>query len=141
MEGRSKLSDDLSELLGLSQSTSAIPSSVLAAAPHLSKLTAIAKSDPHLEATHKLRSLFAPDKVQDTIVVQAQLAPVTEPLPHSIWRKIVLDQYVDFEKLFASMDRGYNHLDDPKDFGGGFTLVKKEQTYSKRALHTEADWI
>ncbi|KAF8236212.1 hypothetical protein L208DRAFT_1529911 [Tricholoma matsutake] len=109
--------------------------------PHLSKLTAIAKSDPHLEATHKLHSLFAPEKVQDVIVVQAQLAPVTEPLPHSIWCKIVLDQYVDFKKLFASMDRGYDHLDDPKDFGGGFTLVKKEQTYSKHPLHTEADWI
>ena len=79
--------------------------------------------------------------MQDAIINQAQLAPLAEPLPRSIWRKILQDQFVDFEKLFASMDRGYDHNDEPKDFAADFALVKKEQAYTKRALRTEADWI
>ena len=39
------------------------------------------------------------------------------------------------------MDMGYDHHDDPKDFGAGYALVKKDQAFSKRALRTEADWI
>ena len=39
------------------------------------------------------------------------------------------------------MDMGYDHHDDPKDFGVGYALVKKDQAFSKHALQTEADWI
>ena len=31
--------------------------------------------------------------------------------------------------------------DDPKDFGAGYALVRKDQAFSKCALRTEADWI
>jgi hypothetical protein len=37
------------------------------------------------------------------------------------------------------MDKGYNHYNDPKDFGAGYTLVKKDQAFSKWLLQTEAD--
>ena len=114
---------------------------MLAAAPHLAKLSAASKSDPHLDATQKLQSVFSPEKVQDTIISEAQLAPLAEPLPRSIWRKILQDQFVDFEKLFASMDRGYDHNDEPKDFAADFALVKKEQAFTKHPLWTESDWI
>ena len=52
----SQFSEELADLLGLSRPTdsSSIPSSVLAAAPHLAKLSATSKSDPHLDATQKL---------------------------------------------------------------------------------------
>ena len=93
---------------------------MLAAAPHLAKLSAASKSDPHLDATQKLQSVFSPEKVQDMIISEAQLAPLAEPLPHSIWQKILQDQFVDFEKLFASMDRGYDHNNEPKDFAADF---------------------
>ena len=135
------LSDELSTLLGLSTGKGAIPASVLAKAPHLAKLSAPVVSDPHLEKTQELLSVFSPQNVQDILVNKAQFAPVRDPLPQTFWRKILLDSYVDFEKLFASMDKGYDHHDDPKDFGAGYALVKKDQAFSKRALRTEADWI
>ena len=98
------LSDELSTLLSLSTGKGAIPASVLAKAPHLAKLSAPVMSDPHLEKTQELVSVFSPQNIQDILVNKAQFAPVRDPLPQTFWRKILLDSYVDFEKLFASMD-------------------------------------
>jgi hypothetical protein len=55
--------------------------------------------------------------------------------------KIILDQLIDFEKIFASMEKGYDHHDGPKDFSSGFTLVKKDQAFTKRPLRMEAEWV
>jgi hypothetical protein len=74
-------------------------------------------------------------------VANAQLAETSDPIPRSIWCQITLDQFVDFEKLFASMDKGYEHLDDIKDFGAGFALVKKEQSHKKRPIRDESEWL
>jgi len=135
------LTDELASLLGLSSAKGAIPASVLAKAPHLSKLSDPTATDPHLEKTQELLSVYSPQSSQDILVNKAQFAPVSDPLPRTIWRKILLDLFVDFEKLFASMDKGYDHHDDPKDFGAGYALVKKDQAFSKRPLGTKADWI
>ena len=134
------LSDDIADLLGISTTKGSIPASVLAKAPHLSKLSDSTKSDPHLERTQELVTVFSPQSVQDVLVNKAQFAPVSDPLPCTIWHKILIDHFVDFEKLFASMDRGYDHHDDPKDFGAGYALVKKDQAFTKRPLQTEAEW-
>jgi len=66
---------------------------------------------------------------------------ISQLLPQLIWKLIIEDQYVDFAKLFASMDPGYNPYDDPKDFGGGYALVKKDHLLVKQPVHTESDWI
>lgn len=134
------LSNELVTLLGLADK-GAIPASVLAKAPHLSILSEASQSDKHLNETQVLLTAYSPQSVQDVLVAKAQFAPVSDPLPHTIWRKIILDQFVDFEKLFALMEKGYDHHDDPKDFGADFALVKKEQAFPKCMLHTEADWI
>jgi hypothetical protein len=134
------LSDEIASLLGLTNSKGAIPASVLAKAPHLSKLSDPLVTDPHLERTQELLMVYSPQSSQDILVNKAQFAPVGDPLPRTIWRKILLDHFVDFEKLFASMDKGYDHHDDPKDFGGGYALVKKDQAFSRRTLRSEADW-
>jgi hypothetical protein len=128
------LTDELASLLGLSSAKGAIPASVLAKAPHLSKLSDSTATDPHLEKTQDLLSVYSPQSSQDILVNKAQFAPVGDPLPRTIWRKVLLDLFVDFEKLFASMDKGYDHHDDPKDFGAGYALVKKDQAFSKRPL-------
>lgn len=128
------ISDEIANLLGISGAKGAIPASVLAKAPHLSKLSDPTATDPHLEKTQDLLSVYSPQSSQDILVNKAQFAPVGDPLPRSIWRKILLNHFVDFEKLFASMDKGYDHHDDPKDFGGGFALVKKDQAFSKHPL-------
>jgi len=66
---------------------------------------------------------------------------ISRTLPCLIWKLIIEDQYVEFTKLFASMDPGYDSNDDPKDFGGGYALVKKDHLSAKRAVCTESDWI
>lgn len=135
------ISDEIANLLGISGAKGAIPASVLTKAPDLLKLSDPTATDPHLEKTQDLLSVYSPQFSQDILVSKAQFAPVGDPLPHSIWWKILLDHFVDFEKPFALVDKGYNHHDDPKDFGGGFALVKKDQAFSKCPLQTEADWV
>ena len=67
--------------------------------------------------------------------------PLSDPIPRSIWKLIAQDHFVDFEKLFASMERGYDHNDEPREFAGGFSLIKKDASSAKRALQSESDWI
>jgi hypothetical protein len=55
-----------------------------------------------------------------------------------------VSQPLPWSKLFASMDPGYDPYDpydDPKDFGGGYALVRKDHLSVKRPVHTESDWI
>lgn len=70
-----------------------------------------------------------------------QQQPLDDPIPRSIWRDIIQDRFVNFEKLFASMDRGYDHHDEPRSFHGEFALVRKDQFVLKKPLLTEAQWI
>ncbi|EDR09773.1 uncharacterized protein LACBIDRAFT_325572 [Laccaria bicolor S238N-H82] len=69
-----------------------------------------------------------------------QLQPLVDPIPRPLWRAIIQDQYVDFEKLHASMDRGFSHNDDAKDFAGGFSLVRKDQYSARKVVRNEAEW-
>jgi len=94
----------------------------------------------HLDETWKLRQLFTAEKV-DAIVDLMQQQQLDEPIPRSIWRDIIQDRFVNFEKLYASMDLGYDHQDELKDFLGGYAIVKKDQASAKRSVQTEAEWI
>ena len=140
------LTSDLFKLFGggdsgTKTSDSSIPSSILEAAPHLRHLTANAIKDPHLEETWKLRNIFMGKDALDPIVSLLQSQSLAQPLPRSIWKPIVQDHYVDFEKLFASMEPGYDHNDDPKDFGDGYAIVRKDHFTTKKPLRNEADWL
>ena len=123
-----------------SSSSSTIPTSVLSAAPHLSTLSDRVFLDSHLQSTWKLRQTFASDKAIEPIIDLMQLQPLTDPIPRTLWRQIIQDVYVDFEKLHASMDRGYSHQDEPKEFAGGFSLVKKDHYSARKPVRNEADW-
>jgi hypothetical protein len=70
-----------------------------------------------------------------------QQQKLDEPIPRLIWREIVQDRFVNFEKLYASMDLGYDHQDKLKDFPSGYAIVKKDQASAKRLIQTEAEWI
>jgi hypothetical protein len=135
------LTDEVANFLGIPNSKGAIPAAVLAKAPHLAELAISVEADAHLEKTQELLTVFSPQATQEALVNKAQFASVAVPLPRTIWRKIILDHFVDFEKLFISMEKGYDHHDDPKDFGAGYTLVKKEQAFSKLKLRSKADWL
>ncbi|EDR10816.1 uncharacterized protein LACBIDRAFT_315653 [Laccaria bicolor S238N-H82] len=116
--------DDLAKLLGVERSTpQSLPATVLTLAPHLAELSTSAISDPHIEETWKLRQAIGTDKTIDSLV------------------NLMQDHFVDFEKLFASMDKGYDHNDEPRDFGGGYALVKKDQASAKRPLRSESEWL
>ena len=95
------LSDELASLLGISSVRGTIPASMLTKAPHLARLSESTTTDPHLEKTQELLLVYSPQGSQDILVNKAQFAPVSDPLPQTIWRKILLDLFVDFEKLFA----------------------------------------
>ncbi|EDQ98591.1 uncharacterized protein LACBIDRAFT_298826 [Laccaria bicolor S238N-H82] len=135
--------DDIVRLLDgrPSSSGSSIPASVLAAAPHLSSLSEHALNDTHLQTTWKLRQAYASDKAIDPLIDLMQLQPLVDPIPRTIWRNIIQDQYVNLEKLYASMDRGYSHEDEAKDFAGGYALVRKDQYSAKKPIKQEAEWI
>jgi hypothetical protein len=134
--------DQLAAILSLSSPTTAsgsLSSSLLSQAPHLAKLSS-SSGDSHLDETWKLRQLFTAERV-DAIVDLMQQQQLDEPIPRSIWRDIIQDRFVNFEKLYASMDLGYDHQDELKDFLGGYTIVKKDQASAKRPVQTEAEWI
>jgi len=128
-------------LLGLNApiSASSLPASVLTAAPHLAKLSSLG-GDTHLDSTWNLRQAYSGDKAIDAIVDIMQRQQLEEPIPRSIWKEIVQDRFVNFQKLFAAMEPGYDHHDEPKDFHGGFALIKKDQAIARKAVVTEADW-
>lgn len=134
----SHLANEVADFLGIPNTKGAIPAVVLAKAPHLADLLLLAQADVHLENAQELLAVFSPPATQEALVTKAQF---TVPLPQTIWCKIILDHFVDFEKLFMSMEKGYNHHDNSKDFGTGYVLIKKEQAFTKLKLHSEADWL
>jgi hypothetical protein len=131
----------LASLLGENKpsTTSLFPSSILEGAPHLKALSGSSFDDPHLGSTWRLRRVFQGDI--EGVIDGMRGQNISQPLPRSIWRLIIEDRYVDFTKLYASLDPGYDPNDEPKDFGGGYALVKKDHLIAKRPIRTESDWI
>jgi hypothetical protein len=133
--------DELGSVLGVHKSHSGgIPESVLSAVPQLASLSA-AVGDDHLQETFRLRRIFASDKALDPTIDLMQQQQLDVPIPHGLWKDIIQDRFVNFEKLFASMDVGYDHSEVPKDFHAGFVLVKKDQLVAKKALKSDGDWM
>ncbi|KAJ6607544.1 hypothetical protein B0H10DRAFT_2439533 [Mycena sp. CBHHK59/15] len=138
-------SADLERILGIklptSSSSTSLSAALLSVAPHMAQLSAGVTADPHIEETWKLRRAFAADKSLDLVIDLMQLQALVDPLPRTIWRSIVQDQYINFEKINAAFEVGYDHQDEPKDFAGEYVLVKKEQVLAKRAVKTETEWV
>jgi len=135
--------DDFVKLLNNrpSSSGSSIPASVLAAAPHLTSLSEHALNDSHLQTTWKLQQAYASEKAINPLIDLMQLQPLIDPILRTIWHNIIQDQFVNLEKLYVSMDQGYSHQDEAKDFAGGYVLVRKDQYSAKKPVKHEAEWI
>lgn len=133
--------EQLATLLRLQtpSSNNGLPDAILSGAPHLARL-AQPIGDSHLDETWRLRYLFASEKAVDSVIDVVQRQQLDEPMPRSVWKDIVLDWFVNFEKLFAVMEPGYDHQDMPKDFFGELALVKKEHARAKNAVVSESDW-
>lgn len=130
----------LAELLGDDESSEPLgfPASVLDAAPHLKDLPSPSFDDPHLGQTWRLKRAY--EKAIDNVIDGMRGQEIAQPLPRSIWKTIIEDRYVDFEKLFAGMDPNYDPNDESKDFGGGFALIKKDHASAKHPIHNESEW-
>ncbi|KIK49893.1 hypothetical protein GYMLUDRAFT_253463 [Collybiopsis luxurians FD-317 M1] len=94
--------------------SSGLSTALLTAAPHLASL-----SSPISVAIHSF----------------------VDPLPHSLLRLIIKDQFVDFEKVHAAVTQPGLVHDDSKDFGSEYKLVRKESEIRHLPLTTEAQWF
>jgi hypothetical protein len=121
-------------------STLSLSPGLLALAPRLGSLCA-SSSDKYLEKTWKLRQAFAKEPNTDLLIDTMQQQPLRDPIPRSIWKDILQDKFISFPKLFATMEPGYDHRDDAKEFHGGFSLVQKDQISARKPLRSETDWI
>ena len=140
--GTSNVLDKVLELLGQDTlPSSSLSKSVLAVAPHLAEDDDSIFRDPFLSETQKCKIAYASQKPFENLIIKAQGRKVQEPIANSIWKLIILDKYVDFEKLYATLDPDYNPNDDAMDLNEKFTLLEKNSVSSKRSVLTEAEWM
>ena len=136
----SNVLDKMFELFGQeSPISSTLSKSVLAVAPHLADDADTVFEDPYLSETQKCKMAYASQK--PLLIIKAQARKMPEPIANSIWRLVILDKYVDFEKLFITLDPNYNPNDEAKEIGDSFTLLEKNSISSKRSVSSEAEWM
>ena len=134
--------DRVFELLGQEGSSSApLSKSVLAVAPHLADDGDSVFEDSHLNETQKCKIAYANQKPFENLVIKAQGRRICEPVANSIWRLVILDKYVDFEKLYVTLDPDYNPNDEAKELNEKFTLLEKHSISSRRPVLSEAEWL
>lgn len=138
LEGR--ITDLFKALGSTSSSDSTVPASVLAIAPHLAKLSDADSLDEHLHKTWELQQAYSSERAMEPIIDLMQSQPLQDPIPRSLWRKILQDEFVDFECLYGSTDWNYSHQDDHEEFTGGSVLARKKQIYSRKFIRMEAEW-
>ncbi|KAG6825769.1 hypothetical protein H0H87_008768, partial [Tephrocybe sp. NHM501043] len=115
---------------------------VLALAPHLGNLSSSSIiSDPIFEKSCHLKAAYTSKKSINLLINRAQLKRLMDPISQSVWKKIILDRYVDFEHLYATFEKGYDHIDKSKDFNEEFTIVKKDSLMKKKSILSESDWL
>ena len=121
--------------------SSSLSKSVIAVAPHLIEDEHSVFKDPYLGETQKCKIAYASQKPFENLIIKAQGRKVQEPVANSIWKLVILDKYVDFEKLYATLDPDYNPNDEAKDLNEKFSLLEKNSISSKRPVLTEAEWM
>lgn len=79
---------------------------VLAVAPHLAQSSTSTLINPYLEQTSKAKNVYMADKNFDRLIERGQQEILRDPISRPMWKLIIQDKYVDFEKLYATLDRG-----------------------------------
>lgn len=69
------------------------------------------------------------------------LKNLKDSISRSIWCLIILDNYVDFEKLYTTLDKSYDHNNKSREFAGGFLIVKKDHATAHHPILSESDWF
>ena len=117
-----------------------LPQAVLTVAPHLANVVTATTSDAHIVRTLEICEGFAWESVASHTISYLQLAPMDDPLLHAIWQDILADKFINFEKLFTTINSGFDHDDDVKDFAGSYVLLKKDQANAWKPVESELDW-
>ncbi|KAF8801620.1 hypothetical protein BYT27DRAFT_7114507 [Phlegmacium glaucopus] len=134
--------DKMLELFGQEVSpSSSLSKSVLAVAPHLADDNGSVFENPHLNETQKCKIAYTNQKPFENLIIRAQGRKIREPIANSIWKLVILDKYVDFEKLYVTLEPGYNPNDEAKDLNEKFTLLERNSISSRRSITTEAEWM
>ncbi|KAG6852807.1 hypothetical protein C0991_009026 [Blastosporella zonata] len=118
-----------------------IPDFVIAGAPHLIHWESLPLQDPFIEKTNDLKRLYSSERALDSLLDFARGEAVLDPVSRGIWKLIILDQFVDFSKLYATFESTYDQNDNPKEFGFDFMLIKKDQVHQKRPVLDQSDWL
>jgi hypothetical protein len=83
----------------------------------------------------------ATQKPFENLIIKAQGWRTIEPIANSRWKLVILDKYVDFEKLYVILDPRYNPNDEAKELNERFTLLEKNSISSKHAVLSKAEWM
>ena len=82
---------------------------VLAVAPHLADDEDTVFDDPYLGETQKRKIAYSSQRPFENLVIKAQGRRMRKPIANSIWRLVILDKYVDFKKLYATLEPSTLH--------------------------------
>jgi hypothetical protein len=124
-----------------SSSSSLLSKSVFAVALHLADDIDTLFEDLYFNEIQKCKAAYANQKPFENLIIQAKGWKVQKPIANTIWRLVILDKYVDFKKLYVTLDLSYNPNDDAKDLTDKFTLLEKHTVSSRRPVSTEAEWM
>ncbi|KAG7449752.1 uncharacterized protein BT62DRAFT_885778, partial [Guyanagaster necrorhizus] len=83
---------------------------------------------------------YATEKSLDNLITVLQAQSLSKPIAQLFWQLIIQDQYVDFSKLFASIDQGYDHNEEAKELMAEYTIIRKNILSVKKPLRSESDW-
>ncbi|KAK1215199.1 hypothetical protein PQX77_022205 [Marasmius sp. AFHP31] len=101
----------------------------------------LTNSDPHVARTISITRRFIQDKSElDLMLLKARSFQLIDPLSHSVWKEIILDRYVNFDKLNYTLQPGYNQSDEPKLELGDLVISDKSRISSKKPITSLSDW-
>ncbi|KAJ3831362.1 hypothetical protein F5878DRAFT_675947 [Lentinula raphanica] len=123
----------------VSGDSGSVSASTLDSLPHLRE-KARSTGDLHIDKTLQTKKIYLKEQNCGALIDLFQSCYLPEPLPRSIWKLILKDEYISFEKLLAGIDPSYDHQDEGRDFGAGYTLVKKDHLSARKPVVSESDW-
>jgi hypothetical protein len=118
-KGTTTLVGDPAEAIGAALAELSLPAALIAGAPHLEKL--VAAVDPYLKETYRLRLLFENKKNREEVVELMMRQNLKEPLPRAIWRDIVQDCMVSFERITGVEQKLLARWEQPRPCDGAAT--------------------
>ncbi|KAJ8085819.1 hypothetical protein PM082_004637 [Marasmius tenuissimus] len=105
------------------------------------ELDQLVNIDPHIAQTNTIRLRYVQDKSELELALhRVRNLQLTDPVPHSVWKDILLDRYVNFDKLNHALQPRYNHSDEPKLELGDLVISDKSRIAARKPIGNVSDW-